>query len=64
MAGCVYDRRPVVVTTTPATYQPGYVVTTLPVGTKTVRVNRTVYYVDRETYYRPQGSGYVVVARP
>jgi hypothetical protein len=65
-AGCVYDRRPVVVTTTPApaVYQPGYVATSLPTGYRTVRVNRTTYYVDRDTYYRPHQRGYVVVARP
>lgn len=67
--GCVINRpQPVIVpatTTTTAVYKPGYVVTSLPAGYRTVRVNRNVYYVDRDVYYRayPRG-GYVVVERP
>jgi hypothetical protein len=68
MSGCIINRpQPVVVepaTTTTTVYRPGYVVSTLPVGYRTVRVNRTVYYVDRDVYYRPYRSGYVVVERP
>jgi hypothetical protein len=45
-------------------YRPGYVVTTLPVGYRTVRYNRDVYYENRGVYYRPASRGYVVVRRP
>jgi hypothetical protein len=68
ISGCVVSHpQPVVVqpTTTTSVYRTGYVVTTLPTGYRTVRVNRNNYYVDRDVYYRdhPRG-GYVVVERP
>jgi len=50
--------------TTPAVYEPGYVVTTLPAGYRTVHYNRSVYYVNRDVYYQPHARGYVVVRRP
>jgi len=66
-AGCVVERPTAVVpaTTTTTVYRPGYVVSTLPAGYRTVHVNRNVYYVDRDVYYQayPRG-GYVVVQRP
>ena len=48
----------------PVVYQPGYVVTSLPSGYRTVRYHRNVYYVNRNVYYRPHPHGYVVVAPP
>lgn len=45
-------------------YRPGYVVTTLPSGYRTVRYNRDLYYENRGVYYRPANRGYVVVRRP
>jgi len=50
--------------TTEPVYRPGYVVTTLPVGYRTVRYGPSVYYVNRGVYYRRHHSGYVVVTRP
>ena len=50
--------------TTEPVYRPGYVVTTLPPGYRTVRYGPSVYYVDRGVYYRRHHSGYVVVTRP
>jgi hypothetical protein len=54
---------PPVVSVGPA-YQPGYVVTTLPVGYRTVYYHRRPYYVHRNVYYQPYGHRYVVVRRP
>lgn len=67
LAGCVVAPPPpvaVVREPAPVVYQPGYTVDVLPAGYRTVRYNRSVYYVDRDTYYRPSGRRYVVVARP
>ena len=67
LGGCVLPSPPPLVTIqrpAPVVYQPGYVVRELPAGYRTVRVNRSVYYVDRDTYYRPSNRGYVVVRRP
>ncbi len=67
LGGCVVvPRTPVAVVSEPApvVYQPGYTVNTLPAGYRTVRYQRNVYYVDRDTYYRPHGRRYVVVPRP
>jgi len=67
LAGCVElpaPPPPPVVTVGP-TYQPGYVVTSLPVGYRTVYYGRQPYYVHRDVYYRPySGHRYVVVRRP
>lgn len=49
------------VETTPTT---STVVTTLPNGYKTVTYRGTDYYTYNNTYYRPHGSGYMVVANP
>ncbi|MBB5352153.1 hypothetical protein HNR46_002396 [Haloferula luteola] len=46
------------------TYQPGYVVNTLPSGYSTVSVSGTTYYRHNDVYYRPRGNRYVVVERP
>lgn len=51
------------VTTEPA-YRPGYVVTTLSPGYRTVHYGHRVYYEDRGIYYRRHHRGYVVVTRP
>ena len=67
LGGCITVNHPpeVVVAPTSTTYRTGYVVKTLPVGYKTVRVNRNTYYVDKDVYYRDYPSGgYVVVERP
>jgi hypothetical protein len=45
-------------------YRPGYVVTTLPSGYRTVTYNRSTYYENRGVYYQPSNRGYVVVRRP
>jgi hypothetical protein len=50
--------------TVASTYQPGYVVTTLPSGYRTERIGGTSYYHHGEVYYRPHGRGYVVVESP
>jgi hypothetical protein len=64
MAGCVELPPPPVVTIGPA-YRPGYVVTTLPVGYRTVYYRERPYYVYRNVYYEPYNrGGYVVVRRP
>jgi hypothetical protein len=70
LAGCVEVPPPPplpgppVVTVGPA-YQPGYVVTSLPVGYRTVYYQNQPYYVHRNVYYRPySGHRYVVVRRP
>jgi len=68
LGGCVVAPAPqpvaVVRQSPPVVYQPGYTVDTLPAGYRTVRYNRSVYYVDRDTYYQPSGRRYVVVTRP
>jgi hypothetical protein len=65
LAGCVeVPPAPPVVTVGP-TYQPGYVVTSLPTGYRTVYYSNQPYYVHRDVYYRPySGHRYVVVRRP
>lgn len=47
-----------------STYQPGYVVQTLPRDYRTVVINDTRYYHHDGVYYRPRGSSYVVVEHP
>lgn len=69
LAGCVITppAPPTVAVQTVApepVYRPGYVVTTLPTGYRTMRYGRSVYYVNRGVYYRRHPSGYVVVTRP
>jgi len=51
-------------TVTEPVYRPGYVVTSLPVGYRTVHYGPSVYYVNRGVYYRRHHNGYVVVTRP
>jgi hypothetical protein len=46
------------------TYNPGYVVQTLPSGYQTRTVRGTTYYTYHGTYYRPSTRGYVVVESP
>ncbi|GAA5484273.1 DUF6515 family protein [Haloferula sargassicola] len=46
------------------TYQPGYVINTLPSGYNTVDIGGTTYYRHNNTYYRPRGNRYVVVEAP
>lgn len=46
------------------TRSPGYVVKTLPAGSRTVVVRGTSYYTSGDVYYRSQPGGYVVVERP
>ncbi|WP_035608728.1 hypothetical protein [Haloferula sp. BvORR071] len=65
LSSCVETYTPAsgaVVTAT--TYQPGYVVHTLPTGYRTEVVSGTRYYSHDNVYYRPQGSSYVVVKPP
>lgn len=50
------------VTTT--TYEPGYVIDTLPSGYTTIDIGGTTYYSYNDTYYRPRGNRYVVVEHP
>lgn len=57
-----YDPPHTTVTTT--TYEPGYVVRTLPSGYRTEVISGTRYYYHDNVYYRPQGSSYVVVKSP
>lgn len=45
-------------------YRTGHIVTTLPDGYRTVTVSGTRYYTYGDTYYRPQGTGYIVVDSP
>ena len=49
---------------TVTTYEPGYVVRTLPSGYRTEVISGTRYYYHDNVYYRPQGSSYVVVRSP
>jgi hypothetical protein len=51
-------------TATPEYTTTGHVITTLPSGYRTVTVGGTRYYSYGDSYYRPQGSGYVVVDSP
>lgn len=51
-------------TVTTTTYQPGYVVRTLPSGYRTEVISGTRYYYHDNVYYRPQGGSYVVVKSP
>ncbi len=46
------------------TYNPGYVIQTLPSGVQTRVVRGTTYYTHQNTYYRPHTRGYVVVESP
>lgn len=64
LIGCVtpYDVSGGAVVT--SSYQPGYVVTSLPAGYRTVTYGGTRYYQHDNVYYRPRGSGYAVVDRP
>ncbi len=45
-------------------YQPGYAVRTLPPGYRTEVIDGVRYYHHDRVYYRPEGSGYVVVDTP
>lgn len=51
-------------TATVTTYNPGYVVDTLPGGYRTEVIGGVSYYRHNDVYYRPQGRRYVVVERP
>ena len=51
-------------TVTATTYEPGYVVGTLPSGYRTEVISGTRYYYHDNVYYRPQGNRYVVVKSP
>jgi hypothetical protein len=51
-------------TTATPDYTVGHVVTTLPPGYRTVTIGGTRYYSHGDYYYRPHGSGYVVVDSP
>jgi hypothetical protein len=65
MTGCITIRKDEPVATVTTTYQPGYVVTTLPAGYQTVRVRDSEYYKVSGTYYRRyEKGGYVVVNNP
>lgn len=75
LSGCVIAEPPRVVTVRETVvppppppgavvYNPGYTVTTLNPGYRTMRYKRQTYYVDRDTYYRRTPRGYVVVQRP
>jgi hypothetical protein len=70
LSGCVLPPPPPLVTVQPArvyerpVYAPGYTVTRLSPGYRTVRYGRSTYYVDRDVYYRRHRGGYVVVNRP
>lgn len=67
LTSCVVDARqpPVETTTVIETHRvPGYSLTTLPRGYTTVTRGGIRYYVVDGIYYRPRGSGYVVVQQP
>jgi len=51
-------------TTTVTSYRPGYEIQTLPQGYRTEEYSGTRYYSHNGTYYRPQGSRYIVVEAP
>ena len=61
LGSCSYYETP---TTTVPDYTTGHVVTTLPSGYRTVTVRGTQYYSYGDSYYRPHGSGYIVVDSP
>jgi hypothetical protein len=61
LASCSYYETP---TTATPDYTTGHVITTLPSGYRTVTVAGTQYYSYGDSYYRPHGSGYVVVDSP
>ena len=62
LGSCSYYETPT--TATPSYTTTGHVITTLPSGYRTVTVGGTQYYSYGDSYYRPQGSGYVVVDSP
>ncbi len=62
LSSCAID--PYGATVTTYSYSPGYQVATLPRGYTTVTVSGTPYYYYNDVYYRPRGSGYVVVRSP
>lgn len=65
--GCVIVRTrevPTETVVTQTTSKPGYVVTTLPAGTKTRVYKGTTYYYYDGVYYQPQGRRYIVVTEP
>ena len=61
LGSCSYYETP---TTATPDYTTGHVVTTLPPGYRTVMIGGTQYYSSGDYYYRPHGSGYVVVDSP
>jgi len=61
LASCTYYETP---TSAGPDYTTGHVVTTLPSGYRTVTVGGTRYYSYGDSYYRPHGSGYIVVDSP
>jgi hypothetical protein len=61
LGSCSYYETP---TTAVPDYTTGHVVTTLPSGYRTVTVRGTRYYSYGDSYYRPHGSGYIVVDSP
>ena len=64
LSGCVETYSPAPGGAVVTTYQPGYVVQTLPQGYRTEVISGTRYYYHDNVYYRPQGSSYVVVRSP
>jgi hypothetical protein len=62
LGSCSYETQ---TTAVPAPdYATGEVITTLPSGYRTVTVAGTQYYSYGNSYYRPHGSGYVLVDSP
>jgi hypothetical protein len=61
LGSCSYYETP---TTSMPEYTTGHVVTTLPSGYRTVTVGGTRYYSYGDSYYRPHGSGYIIVDSP
>jgi hypothetical protein len=61
LGSCTYYETP---TTATPEYSVGHVVTTLPSGYRTVTIGGTRYYSYGDSYYRPHGSGYIVVDSP
>lgn len=59
--GCVV---PADYSVTTVTRNPGYYTRTLPPQHRVVTYSGTRYYVHDDVYYRPRGSGYVVVSDP
>lgn len=65
MTSCVEPYYEAAATTTTVThYRPGHVVHTLPPRYQTETIGGVRYYRQGSTYYRPQGSRYVVVEAP